>query len=247
MSFNNLKVKSKLFLMVGVFVLGLIALGFISITTINTVKVGSYIDEEIETDKDLIADLIPPNLALNRSYLALFRIQAEQNPAELQKLIEFSKTVRNDNEKAYKDWGERLPEGKIKRLVTGKLSQLSRDFFTIQERDFIPAVLAGDREKSSQILNTSLKKVFEEQTESLNEVLELAKEDKNESEANAASTIWWRTGILIGFSGVIIFVCIGLSLLIIRSIERLKVVAERVEQLSGLCITNLGSANVLPS
>ena len=66
-TFNHMKIKSKLSLLVGLFVLGFMAFGIVTYSTMNTLratldnlKVNGPKYKEIVQSKDLIADILPP-------------------------------------------------------------------------------------------------------------------------------------------------------------------------------------------
>jgi len=57
--FNNLKVGTKLYLLIGLLIGGLVVYGAISYVSQTQVEIGSPMYEEILEDKDLVADILP--------------------------------------------------------------------------------------------------------------------------------------------------------------------------------------------
>ena len=62
---KNTKIRYRLFLLVGLSIVGFIGFGIFSYSTLNTLKVNGPLYKRIVQGKDLIADVLPPrNISL---------------------------------------------------------------------------------------------------------------------------------------------------------------------------------------
>lgn len=57
---NNISLKAKIGLIIGIAVAGLCLFGWITHTTLEKVKVGGKLYAEIIDDKEAVADILPP-------------------------------------------------------------------------------------------------------------------------------------------------------------------------------------------
>ena len=78
---RNLKVTSKLFVLVGVFVAGVALIGILSQVTLNAVKVTGPLYRSIVQGKDLVADVLPPPEYIIESYLVTLQMLDETDRA----------------------------------------------------------------------------------------------------------------------------------------------------------------------
>jgi methyl-accepting chemotaxis protein len=148
---KNLSLKMKLFLLAGSAVLGLLAFGYVSFTTLARVKIGSPIANELKLNSDLMSDLEPMYLDIRIGRLIVFRMLAETDhqrlEAEVAEFHEFEKSYAESHEK----WVKELPEGKLKELATVKLHEPAMKYLQAIDQEFIPAVLRGDKKKAEEI------------------------------------------------------------------------------------------------
>src|SRR6266850_5782779 len=95
---HNLTVRSKLTLLVGVFVAGFVAFGLCSQSTLYLVRVGGPYYRTIVQGKDVIADVVPPPEYLLEAYLVVLQMADETDPRQLDLLAQRSKQLRADYE-----------------------------------------------------------------------------------------------------------------------------------------------------
>ncbi|MBY0263708.1 MAG: hypothetical protein K2Q20_15290, partial [Phycisphaerales bacterium] len=79
---KTMSIKSKLLIQgVGV-VLGTVVVSAVSLSTVTDIKVNGPMYKKIVSDKDLLADILPPPAYIIESYLTAHRM-ADVTPAEL--------------------------------------------------------------------------------------------------------------------------------------------------------------------
>jgi methyl-accepting chemotaxis protein len=112
----NLKVKSKLFLLDGVVIIGFCIYVLFMLFTLNKVDVNGPIYGQIVTNKDLVADILPPPEYILETYLTALQIKDEKNPAELSTLFEKCQSLKKDFVDRHEYWEKKLPGGEMKEI-----------------------------------------------------------------------------------------------------------------------------------
>lgn len=201
--FRDLKIGSRLIALVAVFLMGFSWFGVYTLGALNTVKVNGPIYVQIVKSKDLIADILPPPMYIIESYLnALEMVIATENRAPketIEKLADKAGLLRNQYEKHRTIWQKNLPEGPLKQMLLESSYGPAREFYAARDIDFIPAILAGDLEKSKTLIRTVLNPKYEAHRASIDQVVILAIERARQHEEAATKTIA-RT--VLGFFGI---------------------------------------------
>jgi hypothetical protein len=96
---KNLRFKTKLFLLIGVSLAGLLVFGALTYTTLNKVKVGGPIYNQVQDLLQLQSDILPPVLEISPARLIIYRMLDEKDPQRLQdEIAEFHDFVRTHDE-----------------------------------------------------------------------------------------------------------------------------------------------------
>jgi methyl-accepting chemotaxis protein len=146
-SLKDTMIETKLRLLVGVSVLGLLSFAAVSYITIAKVKVGGLVQTEMKLYSDLAADTTPPALDFERVRFAARDMLSFSDRRLLEKLA-----LYNDRKREYEDavasWSKRLPQGAIRELLLVNADQANRKFMQICEERMIPALKRGDRNEA---------------------------------------------------------------------------------------------------
>ena len=140
---RKFSVKAKLFVLVGIFAVGLVAFAAFSYRTLHVVKVNGPYYQRIVQGKDLIADIKPPPESIIEAYLVVLQMADETERVKLEELAEKGKVLRTDYERQHEFWAKDLPEGKLKETLVVKSYRPAMEFFAIRDREFTPLVLRG--------------------------------------------------------------------------------------------------------
>jgi methyl-accepting chemotaxis protein len=229
---HDLTVRSKLTLLVGVFVVGFAAFGLCSQGTLNLVRVGGPYYQTIVQGKDVIADVVPPPEYLLEAYLVVLQMADETDPRQLESLAERSKQLRDDYEARHEFWMKDLPEGRLKELLTLRSYKPAMAFFEIRDRDFIPAILRDQRDRARETARGILRQKYGEHLQAILQVVQMAKEGNRDEEQRSEQVVRDRTSLLLVLGFLIVGVVSALCWLFIRqmtaSLTRITEVAEKV-------------------
>jgi hypothetical protein len=199
-----MSLRAKFFTFMGLTLTGFIVFAVIAWNTLNTTKVNGPLYHEIVQGKDLIADILPPPEYIIESYFVLFQMLEETDPGKLKDLALKSKALREEYHKRHEFWQKSLPEGTLKETMVVKSYTPARKFYEIRDKEVIPAILKGEKEKVSKIMRGVLAPLYQQHRAAIDKVVEMADKDLTHDEKNAAEIISTRFIILTGLGALII-------------------------------------------
>jgi methyl-accepting chemotaxis protein len=221
---HNMKVKVKLWLLVGLFSAGLSVFGVVSFNLTNAVKVNGPLYLDIVQGKDLVADILPPPAYIIESYLVVLQaieaMETGQGAAHIEALIERGKVLRKEYDARHEFWLKDLPDGKMKESMVVKSYRPATAFYETRDKQFSPAVLAGDLEKAKSIARRELKKNYEAHRTAIDEVVEMATKKVQEDERRSADLVKRGVWQSLGLGIAIVLVVVVLSRLIAQTITK---------------------------
>jgi methyl-accepting chemotaxis protein len=229
MSFKDLKISTKLTLLITLAALSMVLFGAIGYSIVNTVKVTGPIYDRITMLMDLDSFIMPPDLYLVEARLTLFRFLEEHDPAKAQALIE----ELNGHEKAFRDgldkYSKILPPGETRDMMNGTLASEGFKWIEIMNNKVIPAKQQND-EKALAAAVLEGRDHFEAHKKAVYDLDKKLQEDVARQETEAKETIHSRTLLLFAvcFGAMALIVCFGwfTSRLISQSLQQTVTVLE---------------------
>jgi methyl-accepting chemotaxis protein len=220
LNLKSMTITRKFVTIVIIFMVGFAVYGFVSLQTINTVKVNGPVYAKIVDGKDLIADILPPPEYIIESCLMVHQLLDAKDPQELNKLVEHSKKLQADYEDRHNYWVKNLEEGEIKTLLVRDSYLPAKEFYESFNNKFLPALLKGDKESANNIARTELFPKYSDHRAKIDVIAEKTtrRNTEIESEANSILHRGYLTllSIAVFLGGVIVTIC----LVIARSITR---------------------------
>jgi methyl-accepting chemotaxis protein len=196
-----LGVLGKLLCLTLLFAAGLLAFGGVAYNTLSKVQVNGPVYSQVVQGKDLIADVLPPPEYIIETYLTSYELADESDAEKIAALNEKYKTLKKDYEIRHDYWVENLPAGEIKELLVKTSYEPANAFFTIFEKDFLPAVLAGKLDKAREVVAGPLTEKYQLHRDTIDKVVKLTTKQNADVEAAAATTVARRTWLLFGIGG----------------------------------------------
>ena len=200
--FGDLRIGSKLILLMVIFLLGFGLFGLFSLTSLNSLKVKMYAHVE---HSDLIADILPPPLYVVESYLnALQMIVAAEEGADVETLrasAAKAEALRKQYEERHAFWIRKLPQGELRQMLVKSSYDRALEFYEALGKEFIPAILAGDLEKAKTVNRDVLQPKYEAHRAFIDKIvvmaIEHARKDEKEAAEGIEKTVMWL--FVIGF------------------------------------------------
>lgn len=221
----KLTIGRKLGFAFGILTVISVILSVIAMSTLGQLKVNGPIYKKIIQGKDIIADILPPPEYIIESYLTVCQLaigNIDERPAYLANLEKLKKEYMERHE----FWLNDIEEGELKKVLTEGSYLPAMEFFSILEKEFLPALKTGDINKVRQVAYGPLKNKYNLHRAEIDKVVKLATERNVQDEAAAAGKIFLLTFIQIAFSVVAVLFIVIFAVLVVRGINKsLKTIA----------------------
>ncbi len=178
----------RLLSLVAIFLVAFAAFAFVAFRTLEEVRVNGGLYREIVEGKDLVADVLPPPMYIIESHLVTLQIAEESDPTAIAALIERGNTLRLEFDNRHEHWKRQLPSGSIGDVMNVTAYRPAVDYFETRDRDFVPAIRTGEKEKAAAAL-VLLRQKYEAHRRAVDEVVKLANARSAELEKLAQAQV----------------------------------------------------------
>lgn len=196
---------------------------------IKRVQIDGPLYNEIKSQKDLLADLVPPPLFAVEAYAAIYEanFHADRRSRAIARIHELKK-LYDDRKAAWVAADLTEPEAKI---IREKLIPASDRFWFVTLEQFIPAV--GRKYDTMMAVMDDLARAYQDQRQAVLELSELASEVSASNERLATSEASWlgSTALYGGLLAVLVFV-LGVIFIRIRAISPLGAITGFMEKMA---------------
>jgi methyl-accepting chemotaxis protein len=218
MRIRDLSIRGKLFSLIGGFALGFAA--FLAIMT-RTSQLERASTASVIVMKDLVADVLPPPKYIIESYLTLLQLSYEADPAAQGELIKTWERLKKEFDDRQTYWeGIALDDPRLKQALVKDSTTPAHEFFALADKDYLPAVRAGDHAKLTALLTGKLRDAYQKHRASIDDVVAAANKQSEIYARAAVDTVdagkvrTWTIGV--GILGI----CIAFGWIVSRSISR---------------------------
>jgi methyl-accepting chemotaxis protein len=149
-NFKNMKIGYKLALQVGLFGMSVLLMNVMSYYSIEKVKVGGRLYNDIEIAKDMVNDTAPPNFNIQNTRLIHFTMVASEL-SQLPALSEEARRIRKMFEESYIRWSSKTSDPTLKAHMD-VLYNMAEKNFELREAELLPALQRGDKKKGMEII-----------------------------------------------------------------------------------------------
>ena len=209
MSLQNMKIATKLRLLMGVSIAGLLIFACVAHLTIGEIRVGGPIHQEMQMYRDLNGEMSPSLLDLERVRFAV-RMMVSDNKGDLPKEIALYQQRKSEYEETIAKWSKQLPEGRLKEMITSEGYDAGRKYMDVVEQKVIPALQGGNRDAAIGVVNDEALTLADTSIRATDNALKEIRIRSDELDKGAASTVSSRTMMLMGLAAVI---CVVVTLL----------------------------------
>jgi hypothetical protein len=211
--------KSK-FIVIGFFIIAaFLMFAVVSISSLNNLRVNGPVYQQIVQGKDLIADILPPPEYIIEAYLTAFQVVNETNPKMIEELEKKIDELHNEYVDRHTYWENILKPGQIKTIMIEKSYKSAVEFFALLKNELMPALKNNNRDKAKEILNGSLKMVYDAHRAAIDEVVTMTAKRNSEDEKSASSMINNSYVIMTLVTLVIAILLIIIAIYVNRGIE----------------------------
>jgi methyl-accepting chemotaxis protein len=232
--FNQLKIRTKLLVLVCFFGAGLLGIGINDYLTLQNVKVGGPLYERALEDQALLADLLPPPLFVAGSNLTIHNMLETDDASTLAMLTERLKSNRAEFDQRAEYWDKTLEDGALKQNLLTASIPAAKEFYELYDTQFLPAFQKGDKAKAGQILAGPMQKAYERHRTAIKSAVvsgnsRLEADDKKAGAAARAGTERLVIGNIVVFAAAFAFglyLSSRISQGLKRSVELMRDVGE---------------------
>jgi methyl-accepting chemotaxis protein len=230
---RNRTIKTKLLLSTALLVGAFGLFGVFSYRTLQEVKINGPLYTHIAQGKDVIADVLPPPLYLVESYMLVFEMLDEIDPARLNELVRRSHALRDEYDQRHAHWAAALPDGPLKRALIERSFASATAFFDVRDHEVLPTLLKGEVEQARQLVHDRLKPRYQDHRATIDEVVEIANDQNTRTERAASDFVAGRAMAVFLLGLIIVIVGSAASWLAIRSVTRsLKSAVEAADRVA---------------
>ncbi|MCX7709998.1 MAG: methyl-accepting chemotaxis protein [Clostridia bacterium] len=227
---KNIKIRNKLMILLALSIMGLLVLGSVAYGTIHEIKIKSTLYNEIQTSKDLIADILPPPEYIIEAYLNTYEML--DSHASLDDLINKGDKLKQEYLEKNKFWQNTLKNDEIRKYMLDDSYQSAMEFFKVRDTEFIPAIKNGDSAGARSIMLSKLAPAYSKHRESIDKAVVWANSNYVKLEKNADQIIQKCLLALAIIALLVILFLLLLSRAIILSI--LKPIHQTSQILKGI-------------
>jgi methyl-accepting chemotaxis protein WspA len=218
MSMNNLRFKSRIFLLVGFFLFGLLVTHVMYGVMLGVLRVNGPVYADIEVGKDIINSIQPINNS--ESYIATINLLQEKNPSKRAELMKQLEKLEQQYEARHTYLDKTLEEGPLKDALVVKCYGPGREFYRLVNEKVLTPMRAGKTpDEIPAEVQDQLREQFYKRKDILQSAVPFAEARIVYDEQMAASTLrfWVVVDVVLSLIGLVISLI--LSWIIVRGIS----------------------------
>ncbi len=234
--FRNLKIRSRMAIVVLVPLLALAIVALVGVRALNAVQVGGATYDEIVESQNLVADVLPPPAFLLDAHLSAQELAGASDPAEIQQRISELSQQKTVYYQRLDVWKAALAEADEQDVLNELIAAYAAGdvFWKVVDERLIPAVQAGDSVAADEIDSNEVNLAFERHKSFIRTVVELGEARRVRLENSAADQVrsekMLALGAIIGLGLLSLVLTALLARSITRPIGRLAAAAESAER-----------------
>jgi methyl-accepting chemotaxis protein len=212
--FSKLQLKTKLFLLIVVAAAGLIIFAGVSYVLRENVEMTA----STRIYDDINAYAVLPDLNVVVAHVPVSEMLMVKDQKTLQELAARIKAAETAYTAAEKDILPRLPAGKVKELIQGKVHDSAMQYYQLVDEQFVPAMLKRNTKAAQKILPQLMDR-YEASQVAVAEMIQADLEDGKSARNQIDVTMTNRTYQQIGLGIVLVVIVSALGLFISRSVS----------------------------
>jgi methyl-accepting chemotaxis protein WspA len=221
MRFQDISLRTKLYLLVVLCALGLAAVSALGGWVLAVYRIGGPVYDHIGKVKEVLAVMEPSILAIPRPMLMARQIIMAKDATERSPLIDELEAMEAEYRKEYQKWSKELPEGELHDALVESYGPADK-FFREAKEVMIPALRkpGAENQKRAEDSFQTLERYYQDQKRAIGHAVDLARNQiKTEREQAESNTRFWlNVMIVVGVVAVVLVALLGW--LMTRSILR---------------------------
>ena len=213
-------IRTRMYALAVAMAIGVAVFSVALLLLLRHVRVGGPVYLAIIEGANLVADTVPPPLALTDAYLNCTQAVSADTPEKLTKLISEGSTISELYRQRLAFWSTTLGDGEVKRLLLTEIDAPAQEFFKVRDDKYLPAVKKQDWEAASQLMFGTLTDLYVKQRTGVDKLVEELSAANTQREQSAANLSRWSERSTIVLGSLLILLLGSFSILLARSIGR---------------------------
>lgn len=227
---NNIKITTKVTILIILALISIVSITFYALFTINRVKINGTQYDKIATNKDLIADILPPPFFLVESYQTALEVALYVNSVDVNSYLKKLENLEKEYNERFNFWSETLEEGKRKDILVKNAYGSGQTFFKAINEKFKPAIEEKNSVRALLYLKTTVTPPYLQHRFFIEQAVNLSKEEGIRLENRTETLLKLATLLMIIIPAVIAIILFLFGILIRRSISNsMKNILEKME------------------
>ena len=197
LSLKNMKVRTKLWILVGTTVGGLLIFTAMALSTVKSVAVNSDLYKRIALGNSVVSDYVPPSQSMLEPQ-GVILLMAD-DPGHADKYIQDLKTLRKQLEDGHADYMKTVPAGKLRDAMSGVAYTSAEQLFDMAEKEYIPLIVQGKIAEARELRSTRMAPIYDQHAAGVAEIVQLGNDQVSANEKDAASQVPARITAMILF------------------------------------------------
>jgi methyl-accepting chemotaxis protein len=214
----NLNLKMQFALLLMFVISSFVLAGAVGNISFSKVLVNGPVYSQIVSNKDLVADILPPPAYLLESWQVALEMTAIKNQSPLP-LIEKSKQLEADFLTRAKYWDEKIAEPKMHEVIKTQLQPSGIEYLRILDNNFIPAIRSGNPKLIDAAL-ADLKTAYEKHRKAVDVLSGLAVEESKNIETGVVDNISTARQNVLIIALLALVLIVGVIVMMMRSITK---------------------------
>ena len=240
--FDNLGIRNRFAILLGIFLLGFALFGFWSFKTLNELQVNGPLFQRIVKNKDLVADILPPPAYIIESYLTVLQLSASSDAKVREQLIQKLSRLHDEYNESHNKWKASDIGADLEDVFLSQADKPAQAFYAVVTDKLIPAVHTEDKEAVAKALQV-LEATYETHRTAIDSTVLKVNKLVEQDQTDAQVRIQDANSLLVVILVVSLVASLGVAVMIIRSIVR--PLAEAVQAAKTFASGDL-SANLEP-
>ncbi len=232
---SDYRIQTRLYALVIFSCVGLGAVLALAVYQMYQYRISGPVYRKLELYNSFGQEITPPTVSAGVSYLTMQELETETDPAEIRRLKDRLADSEALFEKRHAEFGAKLPEGELKRLLTQVVKPSGQEIFRIAREEYLPLIgKKEDQAKASEVLSAKIRPRFRKHRMAADEIVVLLEQENKRIEEEAAtdSNFWMNAMIAVSIASISLLAFFGTALArgIVRSTNTL---IARVDEMAG--------------
>lgn len=217
---RSLKFTTKLYGAFGLVIVGLLAFGMLTRSTMQAVEVRGPSYNEIVSAKDLVADVLPPPEYIIESYLVVHEMAGATSASEIDALKARLVSLRKDYDTRHRYWVDTLEDPQLRTSLLKDSYRAAVKFYAEVDDKFLPAIERGDHATAEALVRGDLKRLYQTHRDAIDKVVEQSTAWQQRTEKHAANLIAERSRLIVLTLLVLLAATFGIVTVVTRSLRK---------------------------